>query len=58
MAIPQDPMMLYSFINTKLRDEYSSLEDLCNAYGLDIKKLTQQLADVGFEYMPDINQFR
>lgn len=58
MAIPQDPVMLYSFINTKLRDEYSSLEDLCNAYGLDIKKLTQQLADVGFEYMPDINQFR
>jgi hypothetical protein len=58
MAIPQDPVMLYSFINTKLRDEYSSLEDLCNAYSLDIKKLTQQLADVGFEYMPDINQFR
>jgi hypothetical protein len=58
MAIPQDPLMLYSFVNTKLRDEYSSLEDLCNAYSLDIKKLTQQLADVGFEYMPDINQFR
>lgn len=29
MSLPNDPMMLFSFINMKLRDNYSSLDDLC-----------------------------
>ena len=28
MTLPEDPMMLFSFINMKLRDNYSSLEKL------------------------------
>ena len=28
--IPQDPVMLLSFINLKLRDYYGSLEQLCD----------------------------
>ena len=27
--LPQDPMMLFSVINTKLRDYYSSLDAIC-----------------------------
>ena len=27
-AIPKDPVMLMSFLNTQLRDNYSSFEDL------------------------------
>ena len=27
--IPKDPVILLSFINTKLRDEYASLSELC-----------------------------
>ena len=34
-AIPKDPMILLSYINTQLRDNYSSLEELCQAMDLD-----------------------
>ena len=27
MTLPEDPMMLFSFINMKLRDNYSSLDE-------------------------------
>ncbi|MDE6786804.1 MAG: DUF4250 domain-containing protein, partial [Muribaculaceae bacterium] len=27
--IPKDPVMLMSFVNMKLRDEYRTLEDFC-----------------------------
>lgn len=30
MELPKDPMMLFSFINMKLRDCYSSLDELCD----------------------------
>ena len=30
MTLPEDPMMLFSFINMKLRDNYSSLDELCD----------------------------
>ena len=33
--IPNDPAMLLSFLNTRLRDEYPSLEELCAALDLD-----------------------
>ena len=34
-SIPKDPNMLYSFVNMMLRDNYSSLEELCAAYDAD-----------------------
>ena len=30
MTLPEDPMMLLSFINMKLRDNYSSRDELCD----------------------------
>ena len=29
MELPEDPMMLFSMVNMKLRDCYSSLDELC-----------------------------
>ena len=29
MSLPKDPFILLSFVNTKLRDEFPSLEKLC-----------------------------
>lgn len=55
--LPKDPMMLFSFVNTKLRDEYSSLDALCDDMDMDREKLEQQLAEVGFEYNPTQNKF-
>lgn len=50
--------MLYSTLNMKLRDEYSSLEALCDDLALNRAELEQKLAAAGFTYCPDINQFR
>ena len=55
--LPKDPFILLSFVNTKLRDEYSSLSELCAALDADEKELTAVLAEVGYAYNPDRNQF-
>ena len=56
--LPQDPYILLSFINTKLRDEYSSLSALCDALDADQAELTVKLAGAGYAYDPDANQFK
>lgn len=56
--IPNDPIILFSFINTKLRDDYPSLDALCDDLNLDRRQLEAKLSEAGFDYMPEINQFR
>lgn len=58
MDLPKDPFILLSYINTKLRDEYGSLDALCDDMDLDRATLEKTLAEAGFEYMQQINQFR
>ena len=59
MTLPEDPFMLLSMINMKLRDgDYDSLEDLCDSIGCDASDITRKLKDAGFEYMESIKQFR
>ena len=57
MNIPKDPFMLYSFINTQLRDNYSSLSEL--AEGLDVQKeeIENRLNEAGFMYEEEGNRF-
>lgn len=33
--LPQDPFMLFSYVNTQLRDVYSSLDEFCKATDVD-----------------------
>ena len=35
MNLPKDPVMLLSYLNTQLRDNYDSLEALCDALDAD-----------------------
>lgn len=56
--LPKDPIMLYSAVNMKLRDEYSSIDDLCAAENISREELEGKLRAVGFEYNPATNQFR
>lgn len=56
--LPSDPFILLSYINTKLRDEYSSLNALCEDLNVDRAALESKLADAGFTYLPEANQFR
>ncbi len=55
--IPQDPMMLYSFINMKLRDHYSSLDALCEDMAIDKTEIVEKLCSAGFEYNSELNKF-
>ena len=55
--LPKDPMMLLSYVNTKLRDDYPSLDALCEELDLDRASLEATLAAVGFSYVEEQNRF-
>lgn len=57
MQLPEDPMMLYSALNMKLRDYYNSLDELCDDLGIDRREVEEKLRQVGFEYDAKINKF-
>ncbi|MFI3164547.1 MAG: DUF4250 domain-containing protein [Bacillota bacterium] len=56
-AIPQDPMMLLSFVNMKLRDFYNNLDALCDDMDISKEELTSKLVTAGFEYNSEQNKF-
>ncbi len=58
MSLPKDPIMLLSAVNMKLRDYYGSLDELCVVEGMEKEDLLKKLNSVGFDYIPEINQFR
>ena len=55
--IPKDPVMLLSFLNTQLRDYYTSLEDCCLSIGINMEEITGGLALIGYYYNEEKNQF-
>lgn len=55
--LPKDPFILLSVVNTKLRDQYSSLDQLCDDLDESKEQLVQALAGVGYTYSPEQNQF-
>ena len=55
--IPKDPAMLLSFVNLKLRDEYSSFDDMCKSMQLNPKVITSTLKFIDYEYDEELNQF-
>lgn len=57
MTLPNDPFILLSFVNTKLRDECESLDDFCDRYEADKTSLTEKLGSLSYRYDPDANQF-
>lgn len=57
MELPKDPMILFSFVNMKLRDCYSSLDELCEDMNVKKENLLDTLKAVGFEYDQSQNRF-
>lgn len=55
--IPNDPMMLLSFINTKLRDEYANLQLLCDDLELNLSDITKKLSSIDYLYNEELNRF-
>ncbi|MEG2597656.1 MAG: DUF4250 domain-containing protein [Oscillospiraceae bacterium] len=57
MELPKDPFILLSLINTKLRDFYPNLEDLCKSLFIEKEELFRSLSAVGYQYSESRNQF-
>ena len=57
MKIPQDSVILLSFVNTKLRDFYESFDEMCSDMELDRSEIESKLALIGYEYKKERNQF-
>ncbi len=57
MNIPKDPVMLLSFVNTQLRDNYSSLDEFCSSFGVDKAYIEEALKKLDYMYDKDNNRF-
>ena len=55
--LPKDPYILLSFVNTKLRDEFETLEDLCAALDADPQAVSDTLAALDYRSDPAYHQF-
>lgn len=55
--IPNDPVMLLSFVNLKLRDFYGSLEALCDDLDVSQSEITEKLAAIDYHYDAEQNKF-
>ncbi|MBQ7956348.1 MAG: DUF4250 domain-containing protein [Lachnospiraceae bacterium] len=55
--IPNDPVMLLSFVNLKLRDFYADLDALCEDLDVSKAELEEKLTRIDYRYDKDKNQF-
>ena len=49
MAMPKDPVMLLSYVNTQLRDNYPSLDELCRALGESREEIEKTLGAIDMQ---------
>ncbi|MFR3407404.1 MAG: DUF4250 domain-containing protein [Christensenellales bacterium] len=57
MKLPEEPVMLLSFVNMKLRDQYASLDDLCDDLNVLSVELEEKLGEIGYFYNAKENRF-
>ncbi len=57
MNLPNDRMMLLSVINTKLRDYYKNLDELCEDLNEDKNDIISKLKEIDYEYNEELNRF-
>ena len=56
--LPNDPSMLLSYINMKLRDQYDSLERLCDDLDISKSEIVEKLKTIDYIYDNEKNQFK
>ena len=56
--LPKDPMILLSYLNTHLRDDYPTLDALCEDLDVSRTDLEDKLKAVGFVYDERQNRFQ
>ncbi len=57
MDIPQDPIILVSYVNTKLRDQFATLDEFCRTYDVNQEAICDTLSTVDYHYDETTNQF-
>lgn len=55
--LPKDTMMLLSFVNTQLRDNYDSLAEFCQVYEADEEEIVEKLGSIDYVYDAELNKF-
>ena len=55
--IPNDPIMLMSYLNTQLRDNYASLEELCKSMCLEQAEMPIVAASQLVKHKPEEKDF-
>lgn len=55
--IPNDPVMLLSFVNLKLRDFYSDLDAMCEDLDIEKEELVKKLEGIDYHYNAERNRF-
>lgn len=55
--LPNDPVILLSVINTKLRDFYPSLDALCDDLGENREQIENKLKSIDYIYDEKQNKF-
>lgn len=53
----KEPNILLSIINTKLRDFYSSIEELCDDLAYNLDEINELLNSINYFYNKEINQY-
>lgn len=56
-TLPQDTFILLSTINTWLRDEYDSIDSLCEDKGVERIEIEKKLSQIGYVYDANLNRF-
>lgn len=57
MNLPNDPMILVSYVNTQLRDFYPNLEEFCKSCDVSLEELCDKLKGIDYHYDASRNQF-
>lgn len=55
--LPDDPVILLSYVNTQLRDHYASFHDFCVSKDFPEEEIKQKLSGIDYEYDAAVNQF-
>ena len=54
---PKDPVMLLSYVNTQLRDFYSTMEEFCKAFDVSKDEIDRILDGIDYQYDPESNRY-
>lgn len=55
--LPKDPMILLSVINTKIRDQYHTIDALCEDMQIEKEYIIDVLKGIDYEYDESRHQF-